>query len=135
MTKIKTYCDANVLITASKYQYNKYLKILDDPNREFVSSIFVKLETLPKAHFHGYNKQVDFLETFFEYVTIWPKAQDLELISNNALELAKEYDLNAIDALHLACAIHLNCNEIFSQEKLTKPMYSVPGIKIIHINH
>lgn len=133
MAKIKTYCDACVLIAASKFQGTKYLEILDDPSREYASSVFVKLETLPKAHFHRETAQTSFLETFFEEVTIWPNARDLDAIVNNALQLAKENNLNAVDAIHLSCAIYLECDEIFSQEKPTKPMYKVSEIKVIHI--
>lgn len=133
MTKIRTYCDACILIAASKYSDDKYLKLLDDPNRELASSIFVKLETIPKPHFLGFNDQVIFLQTVFETVTIWPSEDDLGLITNNSLELAKKYDLNAVDALHVASAIHLGCHEMFSIEKDTKPMYKVTELKVTHL--
>ena len=52
----KTYVDSGVLIAAFRGQGDptaRAMQILDDPTREFVSSIYVKLETLPKAIYHN----------------------------------------------------------------------------------
>jgi hypothetical protein len=52
---IRTYLDAGVLISAARGKAplaTKALDILDDPNRQFVSSVFLKLEVLPKAVYH-----------------------------------------------------------------------------------
>jgi hypothetical protein len=49
---IKTLIDSGVLIAAARGQGSTSLRaveVLDDPNREFVSSPFLKLEVLPKA--------------------------------------------------------------------------------------
>jgi hypothetical protein len=48
----RTFIDTGVLIAAARGQNDfaaRAMAILDDPNREFASSIFVKLEVLPKA--------------------------------------------------------------------------------------
>lgn len=52
MSRKKTFLDAGVLISAARGTDGmalQALEILDDTNRAFVSSIFVKLEVLPKA--------------------------------------------------------------------------------------
>jgi len=49
---IRTYLDAGVLIAAARGKEPiaiRALEILDDPNRQFVSSIFLRLELLPIA--------------------------------------------------------------------------------------
>jgi predicted nucleic acid-binding protein len=49
---IRTFIDAGVLIYAARSEgeiAEKALQILEDENREFASSIFLKLEVLPKA--------------------------------------------------------------------------------------
>jgi hypothetical protein len=56
---IKTFIDSGVLIAAARGQGAislRAVEILDDPNREFVSSPFLKLEVLPKAI---YNQRKD----------------------------------------------------------------------------
>lgn len=68
----KTYLDSGVLITAFQgVQLNSVgaNNILNDENREFVSSQFVKLEVLPKAIYNQQQKEKDFYETFFNAVT------------------------------------------------------------------
>ncbi len=56
--------------------------ILNDENREFVSSQFVKLEVLPKAIYHQQQDETDFYETFFSAVSHW--ATDSEQITQDA---------------------------------------------------
>jgi hypothetical protein len=54
---MKTYIDSGVLIAAFRINGEvgqRAIQALDDPNREFASSIFVQLEVLPKAI---YNQQ------------------------------------------------------------------------------
>jgi hypothetical protein len=65
---IRTYLDAGVLITAARGVAPialKAMKILDDPNREFASSIFLKLEVLPKAVYYKNEAEAEFYDTFF----------------------------------------------------------------------
>ncbi len=50
-------------------------RILDDPDREFVSSNFVRLELLPKAVYNRNQSEIQFLETFFKAVTEWAPAR------------------------------------------------------------
>jgi hypothetical protein len=74
---IRTYLDAGVLIIAARGvgdASEQALSILEDCDREFVSSLFLKLEVLPKAI---YNQQVDevaFYEDFFATVASWTDA-------------------------------------------------------------
>jgi hypothetical protein len=76
---IRTYIDAGVLIAAARGEATialKALDILDDPNRDFASSIFVKLEVLPKAVHNKNAAESEFYETFFAGVTIWSESFD-----------------------------------------------------------
>jgi predicted nucleic acid-binding protein len=62
-----TFVDAGVLIAAAcgipKIAENA-LRVLDDPDRAFVTSVFVRLEVVPKPSHHGFKDQVDFYEEF-----------------------------------------------------------------------
>jgi len=64
----RTYLDSGVLIAVIRGVEpiaQKALEILDDPEREFVSSMFVKLEVLSKAVYHKQTIEQEFYTTFF----------------------------------------------------------------------
>ncbi|WP_246844020.1 PIN domain-containing protein, partial [Hydrocoleum sp. CS-953] len=102
MSIIKTYIDSGVLIQAYRgetYIGIKAQEILDDLQREYATSSFVKLEVLSKAIYFQNLAEVNFYETFFTGCTIW--ANELEKIVESAQKLASDFGLNAIDALHV----------------------------------
>lgn len=73
MSQKKTFLDAGVLIAAARGTDDmafQALEILDDPNRTFVSSVFVKLEVLPKAVYNRFKEEAGFYESFFENCTL-----------------------------------------------------------------
>ena len=118
----KTFVDSGLLIAVTKGEkeiYEKALAIIDDPEREFVSSVYVKLETLPMATWHRREDHVEAYEEIFGNVSRWvPSSPEL---SQRALELAGEYGLKAVDALHVAAA-EAEEAELITTEKPTKPM-------------
>ena len=134
MNLIKTYIDSGVLIAAFRGITPiaiKATEILDDPQREYATSLFVKLEVLPKAIYHQNIAEVNFYETFFAGCTIW--ANELEKILESAQKLAADFGINAIDALHVAAAISVNADELITTEKPSKPMHRVTEIRVISI--
>ncbi|NEP90715.1 MAG: PIN domain-containing protein [Okeania sp. SIO2C2] len=134
MSIIKTYIDFGVLIQASRGDTSigiKAQEILDDPQREYATSSFVKLEVLPKAIYNKQLAEVNFYETFFAGCTIW--ANELEKIVESAQKLASDFGINAIDALHVAAAISVNADELITTEKPNKPMHRVTQIRVISI--
>ncbi len=136
MTKILTYVDASVLIHAaaksnalSFARRMRARQILNNKNRTFVASQFLKLEVLPIAKCYNRKHEVGFYEAFFGGIDIW--APDAELISP-AMDLACEFGLGALDALHLCAAKHFDA-EFVSAEKPTKPIYrAYSNIASIH---
>ena len=72
--KIRTFVDSGVLITAARGSgesaYNA-LAILDDPEREFVSSFFIRLEVIPKPSYFNRESELSFYNNFFDAVAIW----------------------------------------------------------------
>src|SRR5215210_2994534 len=121
---IRTYVDAGVLITAARGIVPiaiKALEILDDPNREFVSSVFVKLEVLPKARYNKNEAEAEFYTTFFEAVTDW--ADTLDTIVREAFNEACGSGLAAMDALHVASAATLGAEELVTTERSEKPIH------------
>jgi len=129
-----TFIDSGVLVAAARGVEDiskKALEILQDSDREFASSIFVKLEVLPKAVYNRQADEAEFYETFFNAVAYW--VNDVERIIEEAYRIACSYGLAAMDSLHLAAALLIGAEEFVTTEKSTKPMYRVTGIQIISI--
>ncbi|OUL20402.1 nucleic acid-binding protein [Nostoc sp. RF31YmG] len=132
---IRTFIDAGVLIYAARSQGDiaeKALQILEDENREFASSIFLKLEVLPKAIYNQQRIEVKFYEAFFDEVTYW--AKDINTIIETAYEESSQFGVGAMDALHIASAISVGATEFITNEKLEKSIYRTQSIKMISIH-
>ncbi len=126
MNKTLTYVDASILIhAAAKSTAETFARkmrahqVLNDPSRTFVSSAFLKLEVLPKAKWFNKKREIDIYDAFFRVVESW--SPDAELILP-ALDLASDFGLGSLDALHLCAAKHFGA-ELISAEKPTKPIY------------
>jgi predicted nucleic acid-binding protein len=96
------------------------LSVLADPDREFVATEFLKLEVLPVPTKYDRKKKLAFYERYFKGVDIWV---DSSSFTQPAFDLACQYGLGAMDALHIAAAISAGA-EFVSAEKPTKPIYS-----------
>ena len=84
-----TFVDAAVLIAAARggsEQAARAMEILDDPEREFTASPFLRLEVLPQAVFNKREAEVAFYDAFFSAVSKW--ATDLPAITEAALQEA-----------------------------------------------
>jgi predicted nucleic acid-binding protein len=128
------FIDSGVLISAARgnsLRSPQALDILAADHRIFGSSIFVKLEVLPKSICYKQTLEREFYETFFQGVGYW--MNDLDRLTQDAYELASTYGLSAVDALNVAAAIILKADEFITTEKPTKPMYRVPGVKFITV--
>lgn len=128
-----TFLDTTLLISAVQGKddiYEEALTVIDDPDREFVSSVYVQLETLPMATWLEQNDQVEAYGVIFANVSRWvPSSPEL---SQRALGLAGEYGLGAMDALHVAAAEAAEA-ELVTAEKPTKPMLRVTSITVTSI--
>jgi hypothetical protein len=68
---IRTFLDSGVLIAAVSGRGGDTLSaitVVNDPEREFVSSVFIRLDLLPKAIHYGYTSEVDFYRRFLSQV-------------------------------------------------------------------
>jgi predicted nucleic acid-binding protein len=129
-----TFIDSGVLITAARgvgEDSEKALEILADSSREFASSEFIKMEVIPKAIYNRKTAEAEFYESFFSAVTYW--ANDIEKVIQDAYNIACQYGLAAMDALHVAAALSVGAEEFVTTEKKTKPMFRVSSIKVISI--
>lgn len=160
MSPIRTYIDSSVLLDGyNNYKignrFAKAFSILDNPDREYASSFFVKMEVLPKANFVNIPFEKEFYEEYFSNVKFWvedikpwnnfplplrrlfslPGLKNRVSEVNKILDLAYQfqcstYTLAALDAIHVACAGVLNCDELVTSEKPSKPMHSIKNIPL-----
>jgi predicted nucleic acid-binding protein len=126
-----TYIDSGVLISTFRGTSEISVQtamILDDPSRQFASSPFVQLETLPKAIYHRQSDEQAFYDAFFAAVSVW--ANDLDVIVEVAKSIAANYGIAAMDSLHIAAALAIEAKEFVTTEKPTKPMFRVKEIVV-----
>lgn len=131
---MKTFFDSGVIISLSKGTEaieNKALNIFNDTKREFLSSVFVKIEVLPKAIYFNNINEVDIYKTYFDSVSYF--LDDFKNMANQAYEFASVYGLSGIDSLHIASAYILGADEFITTEKKTKPMYRVKELNILYL--
>jgi predicted nucleic acid-binding protein len=129
-----TYVDSGVLILAARGTTDAAalaLPFLQDPNREFVTSDYVRLEVLPKPTCFHNDAEVEFYEAFFGLNTrTIPTSQALlDLAMGEACRIG----LSALDAIHIACAVFGGAEEIVTSEKNTKPMHRTNLVRVVSI--
>jgi len=130
----KTFVDTGVLIAAVRGQEpiaTTAREILDDPDREFIASIFLKLEVLPKTIYNKNLLEAELYEAFFDTVAYW--ADSFDEITENAYQEACSSGLAAMDALHVAAALSAGATELVTIEGPTKSIHRTKSIKIMSI--
>jgi len=126
-----TFIDAGVLIAAARgtdWVAVRANQVLDDPQRSFASSPFLRLEVLPKATFHKNLGEASFYEAFFAIVERW--AEPDSALANSAHALASRFGLSALDALHVAAALAVGADELLTTERTQKPIHRVTEIRV-----
>src|SRR5436309_947960 len=126
---ILTYVDSGVLIAVYRMRHRGALAILDDPDRAFASSCFVRLELLPMPLYFRREREVRLYEEFLNGVSRWAEPQ--KSLADEAYRIASLYGLNAMDAIHVAAAISVRAQEFITPEGLDKPIHRVEGIDVV----
>lgn len=124
-SKILTYVDSNILIYAVSQRNEelrlKALRMIGDKRRKFLASEFLRLETLPYAINGNRPKETAFLTYFFDHhVSQW--VEDERALFKPAGDLIERYNLQMVDALHLAAAMEHGADFV-TGEKPTKPLH------------
>ncbi|MBW4442097.1 MAG: PIN domain-containing protein [Plectolyngbya sp. WJT66-NPBG17] len=129
---IRTYLDSGVLFSAARETdafSEKALEVLEDENRNFASSLFVRLEVLPKAICYRRANEAQFYQEYFEAVQYW--ANDVATLIEDGYQIACKHGLSVIDALHVAAALAVGADELVTTERSTKPMHHVRKIRVV----
>lgn len=128
---IRTFLDAGVLIAAARGRGIVDLRayaVLDDPERRFVTSDYIRMEVLPKALYYRQNTEVLLYEQFFSRaVQIVPPSPSL---LQTAYTEASTFGLSALDALHVAAAKFCGAEEFITTERPTSPLFRVTGVVV-----
>lgn len=130
-----TFVDAGVLIAAARggdVQAARAMDILDDPDRQFAASPFLRLEVLPRALFQKRTAEAAFYEAFFAGVTHW--ANDLDAITAMALDEAAANGVEAMDALHVAAAAAVGAIELITTEKPSRSIHRARAVRVVTIH-
>jgi predicted nucleic acid-binding protein len=131
---ISTYIDSGVLIAAARGDANLAplaLPFLADPNREYITSDYVRLEVLPKAVFHRRREEEEFYNEFFRFNarTIPTSTALLEY----ALAEGCDTGIQGLDAIHIACAVFAGADEFITSEKHTTPIHRTQKVRVVSI--
>jgi predicted nucleic acid-binding protein len=131
---IRTYVDASVLIEAFRGKgaaARRAMELLDDDNRTFIVSDFLRLEVVPKPTFHRYSDELAFMNEFLacarENIPASPH------ITSRAIEVASQYDTAPMDSLHIATAAVAQADELVTLEKPASPICQVREIKVVSL--
>jgi predicted nucleic acid-binding protein len=125
------FVDSGVLIASARGTPEliaRVNEILTDPENSFASSLYVRLEVLPKATFHGREKELVLYSRFFDIVRHWAPVG--ESLIQEAEKIAFRSGLSALDALHVAAARAVGADELITSEKPGKPIHRVQGITV-----
>jgi predicted nucleic acid-binding protein len=131
---VLTYVDAGVLIAAAKGEGDVStlaLSYLTDSLRSHVTSLFVRLEVLPKAVYHRNQAEIEFYESYFSNSA--PGVEINNTLVEFALEHASTNGISGIDALHIVCAALAGAQEFITTEKPTKPIHRTRLITVISL--
>jgi predicted nucleic acid-binding protein len=127
---IRTFLDAGILIAAVRGQAEeaaRALAILEDPERSFVASDFLKMEVLPKAIYYQRLAEVALYERFFSQAHLVSVSA---VLVTQAYTAACTFGLSALDALHVTVAKAGGAEEFITTERTTTPLFRVTGIVI-----
>jgi predicted nucleic acid-binding protein len=132
---ITTYIDSGVLIAAARGDDDLSplaLPYLADPNREYITSDYVRLEVLPKAVFHQRQEEVDFYNEFFQLNT--RSIPTSSALLEYALTEGCNTGIQGLDAIHIACAVFAGAEEFITSEKHTRPIHRTQKVRVISIH-
>jgi predicted nucleic acid-binding protein len=103
------------------------LAILEDPERSFLTSDFLRMEVVPKAIYYQRPAEAALYERYFARAQSIPVT---EALVAQAYTEACTFGLSALDALHLTFAKAGGAEEFITTENPTQPLFRVTGIVI-----
>jgi predicted nucleic acid-binding protein len=133
---LRSFHDSGVLIDAARaartQRAQTALDYLDDPERNYLTSPYVLLETAPKASDTGRVEESAFYDVFFGNINVeW--CREWERMNAVAEEEARRSGLGALDALHVAAAYLLGADEFVTTEGINKPVHRSRLVRVVYL--
>ena len=126
---IRTFLDSGVLIAGARGD-EQAAAILDDPNRFFLSSPFIRHELCPKALFNRRHEEYRWYQEYFQNAVMFA---DVRLILERAGREAAKSGLSAMDSLHIAAAHLLKADEFITTENPRKSIYRTSLVEVKYL--
>ena len=130
----RIFIDSGVLVAAARGEAvlkDAARRLLADPSHRFLTSGFVYLETATKAKFQQRTLELSSYEAFFLQAE-WES--DAQRILDAGTELAAQYGLGPLDALHAAAAVLLRADALVTVEKPGKSIYRAkPSVDVVFL--
>jgi predicted nucleic acid-binding protein len=132
----RSFPDSGVLIDAARAarpeRAKAALDYFNDPQRTYLTSPFVRLETVPKAYYTARTEELSFYDSFFNDSGVeW--CRDWEQMEAIAEQEARKHGLGALDALHVAAAHLLGADELVTTEGPHKPVHRTQRVRIVYL--
>ena len=130
---IRTFLDSGILIAAARLVNpgaERALRLLDDPDRLFLTSPFVQLEVVPKAVFFKRRLERLFYDRYFANAEWFREGGKIEAMAHTE---AVKAGLGAMDALHLAAAYLSGADEFVTTEKPDKAIHRSSLVKVVYL--
>ena len=132
-SQTRTFLDSGVLIAAYRGSPSieaPAIRILDDPNRVFLSSPFLRHEISPKALYNRQQDEYRFYQNYFRRAVF---CDDLKSILSHAGKESAKSGVSAMDSLHIAAAYLLDADEFVTSEKPGRSIYRTSLVKIVYL--
>ena len=131
--QILTYVDACLLIVAFRKDDQRSAQaneVLEDRRRTFLASDALWMEVMPAPLRNKQQEEVAFYERFFARARHLPMT---DAVMRRARALAARYFLDAMDAIHIAHALHAGADQFISAENATRRMFQVQEMPVLTI--
>ncbi|MBO7411611.1 MAG: PIN domain-containing protein [Ottowia sp.] len=131
--QILTYVDACLLIAAFRKTDARNPRadaIIKDKRRTFLVSDALWMEVMPAPLRNKQHNEVAFYEDFFSMARYLPMS---DAVMRRARALAARYFLDAMDAIHIAHALHAGADQFISAENATRRMFQVQEMPVLTI--
>jgi predicted nucleic acid-binding protein len=129
---VNVFLDSSVIIAAVKTgeQHNAAaLREINNSSAVFVSCRLVVLETTARMRARGFAAQATLADAILAGVSAWVDVDDALVKEAEILVAAAPAGLGAVDAMLAAAAMRAGAVFV-TCEKRTKPLFSVPGLRV-----
>lgn len=131
----RSFPDSGVLIDAARGlpPFDRIaFEYFDSSDRVFLTSSFVRLETVPKAVYLRLDAELEFYNAFFNHPAL-EYCREWDRLEETADTVARQYGLSAMDALHVAAASLLGADELVTTERQSKPIYRDRLVEVVYL--